>query len=870
MSHSASPFPMSRAALAFVLFGLLAMSAGCAPSGDDDLDDDDATADDDSGSDDDTAPDDDSASDDDTADDDTVPDDDTADDDTSSGLDQDGDGFDQSEDCDDHNATVYPGADEDGGTGTGDGDGLDNDCDTLVDEGTTAYDDDGDEWSEVEGDCNDQNATVRPGAVEVLDGVDQDCNGLVDDGTDGYDDDGDGHTEVGGDCDDAEPAVYPGAEEDGGAGTGAGDGLDNDCDTLVDEGTTSYDDDGDGFSEAEGDCNDGNATIRPGAAEIANGIDDDCDGTADEGTSAFDDDGDGYCEGASCVGGASPGDCDDTRSLVYPGASEALNGRDDDCDGLVDEGTEGADDDGDGYTGLGGDCDDSDASVHPGAAEAPNGVDDDCDGLVDEGTTAYDDDGDGYCELSPCTQAGVLPGDCNDVSSSVRPGATETADGIDQDCDGLVDEGTAAYDDDGDGWTENAGDCDDANALVRPGATEVADGRDNDCDGTADEGTTAYDDDGDGYCETSPCTSPGDVGGDCNDASAGVRPGAAELANGIDEDCDGVVDEGTTVYDDDGDGWTEASGDCDDANAARFPYNSESRDGLDNDCDGTVDEGTTAYDDDGDGYCETAPCVNAAAGGDCDDTTTQRYPGRTESLDGVDNDCDGTVDEGTTAYDDDGDGYCETEPCVNVASGGDCDDADPDVSPGGDDVPSNGLDENCSGADAPTPEKATLWIAVEVTGPTVTGRLDIEYRDTDGNYLCWDTFDLLGNITVGPPEASCDCDDTWHLDLAFSADQDLPCDWPEEWFVDASEREQITTWGVTHDVSSNPVLATNANIVETYRPNYDAIDGFYMRAPSWAGDYWDPTGIFVRLTPAPVPMSGYYDTDNFWAYLALF
>jgi hypothetical protein len=222
----------------------------------------------------------------------------------------------------------------------------------------------------------------------------------------------------------------------------------------------------------------------------------------------------------------------------------------------------------DGFATCGGDCDDNDDDVRPGATETPDGVDEDCDGTVDEGTTAYDDDGDGYSEDE---------GDCNDTTPTVAPDNPEVlGNGIDDDCDGVIDSGTV--DGDGDGYATVGGDCDDADASVHPGAAEIADGLDNDCDGLVDEGTEAYDDDGDGYTEAA---------GDCDDTNPATRPGAPEVANYVDDDCDGVVDEGTVNVDDDGDGFSEIGGDCDDANPAVSPAELEVLgDGIDNDCDG--------------------------------------------------------------------------------------------------------------------------------------------------------------------------------------------------------------------------------------------------------------------------------------------
>jgi len=184
------------------------------------------------------------------------------------------------------------------------------------------------------------------------------------------------------------------------------------------------------------------------------------------------------------------------------------------------------DEDGDGYTPDEGDCDDGDPAVHPGGVEQPNHVDDDCDGIVDEGTDYHDDDGDGYSEAD---------GDCHDGDPTVHPGAPETPDHVDEDCDGDVDEGTDYFDDDGDGYTEADGDCMDDHVWVYPGATELGDHLDNDCDGQIDEGLDVTDDDGDGYSEAD---------GDCDDHDPGLNPGATEVAdNHRDDDCDGVIDE---------------------------------------------------------------------------------------------------------------------------------------------------------------------------------------------------------------------------------------------------------------------------------------------------------------------------------------
>ena len=394
-------------------------------------------------------------------------------------VDNDNDGHPEDVDCDDNDATRFPGAPERCNA-------IDDDCDDSVDEGETVgdvptwyrdADEDGrgdvdtavdtclapDGFVAEAGDCNDGDAQINVGAPERCNAIDDDCDDSVDEG------------ETVGDV----PTWYRDADDDGRG----------DADTSVDTCLAPA-----GFvAEAGDDCNDGDAQINVGAPERCNAIDDDCDDSVDEGETVgdvptwyrdADDDGRGDADTSvdTCLAPegfvAEAGDCNDGDAQINVGAPERCNAIDDDCDDSVDEGeTVGdvptwyrdADDDGRGdadtsvdtclapagFVAEAGDCNDGDAQINVGAPERCNAIDDDCDDSVDEGETVgdvptwyrdADDDGRGDADTSVDTclaPAGFVAeaGDCNDGDAQINVGAPERCNGIDDNCDDEVDNG---------------------------------------------------------------------------------------------------------------------------------------------------------------------------------------------------------------------------------------------------------------------------------------------------------------------------------------------------------------------------------------------------------------------------------------------
>ena len=649
------------------------------------------------------------------------------------------------EDCDDADATEYPGviwyADEDKDTfgdpanfndcaRANDDDVLDNqDCnddDAAEYPGVIWYADvDGDESGDPASfnncerannsdvldtsDCNDNDATVYPGAPKLCDGQVNDVN--ANDGTcgqslsvsdsDEIDNDGDGYVEC---------------TIDSGGWNGSNSAiLGDDCSDAV---TTNY-----GKSQPDG------FYIHPGAAE-----------TDSLSTCMKDVDEDGYGDDTvlSILGLQTGTDCDDADASEYPGV---LWYADVDGDESGDPASFNHCERANNSDVLDtSDCNDNDATVYPGAPKLCDGQVNDVDAdaetcgqsLSDSDSDEVDNDGDGYVEC--IIDGGGWDGipnkfgrDCNDGDAAEYPGVIWYAD---VDLDGYGDRFSSnscqrANNTD----VLNKKDCKDDDDTVHPEADKLCDGQVNDVD--ADAGTCGQalsvsdsdevDNDGDGYVECTIDSGGWDgsdssiLGDDCGDAATSlyggtendgfyIHPGAAQ--NESSTDC---------MKDFDGDGYGDTfdldllaatSGivfgtDCDDADSTEYP-------------------GVTWYaDTDVDGYglasspssCSRANTTDVDNARDCDDGDDTVYPGAPKLCDGQVNDVDAGTNTCGTALsvsdsdevDDDGDGYVEcaidgdgwdgSNPAI---LGGDCGDSDDTVNPGASEL-CDGQDNDCAG-----------------------------------------------------------------------------------------------------------------------------------------------------------------------------
>ena len=484
------------------------------------------------------------------------------------------------------------------------------------------------------------------------------------------------------------------------------DGLDNDCDGAIDQGFPDFDADGlkncvDVDDDDDGDpdltdCGPLDSGIHGKASEICNNKDDNCDGKVDN------DLGELVCGKGICFHSVPicvEGDvqnCD-----PFEGAqTEVCNNQDDNWNGQIDEDL-GWISCGKGIcfhmapicsAGVEEPCDPTEGAQ----VEACNGQDDDCDGKIDEelGTSTC---GIGQCEHLQANCIGGVEVDCDPLSGALP----EVCDGLDNNCDDQVDEGfmdtdndTFAdcidKDDDADGEADLM-DCAPLNPEINHTAIEVCDGLDNNCDGQADEMGAAgcepyfFDADGDGHGTLEGkclCNAVGlwkaTVDDDCSDLNPWIFPGATELCDGVDNNCDGVADEDgatgcswfftdedkdgygsgdpTCVCDAPGQGWSVLGGDCDEEESQNHPGAFEVCDEMDNDCDGEVDENFDFDTDEQncgscDYLCQPPNAYGACADGKC---------GIAECVEGYEN-CNISSDDG-----------CETHTGLDPDNCGEC------------------------------------------------------------------------------------------------------------------------------------------------------------------------------------------------------
>ena len=512
-------------------------------------------------------------------------------------------------------------------------------------------------------DCNDLDAGVYPGAPEICgDDIDQNCDGIMPD-CDQDDRDRDGYRDaaLGGlDCDDNRPDVYPGSPDR------CGDGVDQDCDGRDLPCDMIEDRDFDRWP-AGADCSDNDANVFPGAEELCNGRDDDCDGRVDEGNPQkenLNDSGERGACGASCANGQAcvcregPWIC---TSRLLDGAAEDASGAAVRCFGR---------------------------GRNQAGIELCNGIDDNCDGQIDEGSEA--------CYEGDISELSAPQGLC--IEGRTRCAVTalnRVLDCVDNDdCPGgyacLMNTCSTPADPV----------CEDQIGPV----VEVCNGQNEDCDARIDEDYTAEVCGTDqGQCETgmSACQNGGVV-------CVGNRGPSPERCDELDHDCDGNPRNGFRNFGRDcqvgrgecrrnGRNICNNRGDGVRCNAVAGAPNNEVCDGNDNDCDGQTDEDLGG-----------SPCGSNV--GECNAGREVCRNGRiqcqgadgpeNELCNGLDDDCDGQRDEDFPQLGDActvGEGTCQANGvwvCRGNGAGVVCS-AEPDDDQ--EDEVCNGRDDDCDG-----------------------------------------------------------------------------------------------------------------------------------------------------------------------------